>query len=141
MFQPWNFHHFYTFNQAPLISIYGLPYIGEAGVAPRGEGDLRLTMDLANSYIREINSGETIELDGESLRLTLTGHYGIGSNLELGIDVPFIIVGGGFLDHFIEDYHHAFGFPDGGREDAPDKPDTLQISKKRRHPFKYAGIR
>ena len=40
---------FYTFNQAPLISIYGLPYIGEAGVAPRGEGDLRLTMDLAAS--------------------------------------------------------------------------------------------
>ena len=110
---------FYTFNQAPLISIYGLPYIGEAGVAPRGEGDFRLTMDLANSYIREINSGETIELDGESLRLTLTGHYGIGSNLELGIDIPFIIVGGGFLDHFIEDYHQAFGFPNAGREDAP----------------------
>jgi len=111
---------FYTFNQAPLISIYGLPYIGEAGVAPRGEGDLRLTMDLANSYIRETNSGETIELDGESLRLTLTGHYGIGSNLELGIDIPYIIVGGGFLDNFIENFHHTFGFPNGGREDVPE---------------------
>ena len=112
---------FYTFNQAPLISIYGLPYIGDAHVAAKGAGDFRLTADLANSYIRETsaNASESIELDGESLRLTLSGHYGIGSQVELGIDIPFIIVGGGFLDQFLENYHHAFGFPSGGREDVP----------------------
>jgi len=113
---------FYTFNQAPLISIYGLPYIGDAQVAAKGVGDLRLTMDLANSYIRETsaNASESIVLDGESLRLTLSGHYGIGSRVELGIDVPFIIVGGGFLDNFIQDFHQTFSLPNGGREDAPD---------------------
>jgi hypothetical protein len=29
------------------------------------------------------------------------------------------MIGGGFTDHFIESYHHTFGFPNGGRELAP----------------------
>jgi hypothetical protein len=110
---------FDTRNQSPLISIYGLPSVGEASVKAKGKGDLRLTLDLANNYSTDSNARESIVLDGESTRLTLSGRYGIGHDLELGAELPFLTIGGGFLDHPIEDFHSAFGFPNGGRERAP----------------------
>jgi hypothetical protein len=110
---------FNTSNQSPLIAIYGLPSIGEARVAAKSAGSLHLTLDLANNYISENIAGERLVLDGESCRLTFSGRYGIGRNMDLGIDVPFLSAGGGFLDRAIESYHSTFGFPNGGRELAP----------------------
>lgn len=110
---------FQTQNQSPLISIYGLPSVGSARVKAKAEGTLRLTLDQANNYVNETNAAESLVLDGESTRLTVSGRYGIGHSLELGIDVPFLVAGGGFLDNFIENYHSLFGFPNGGREMAP----------------------
>lgn len=113
------FEPFYTQNQSPLISIYGLPFVGSAGIKAKSQGDLGLTLDLASNHVVKNNAQEMIVLDGEITRLTLSGRYGLGNRLELGIDVPFLIMGGGFLDNFIENYHAAFGFPNGGRELAP----------------------
>jgi len=110
---------FQTQNQSPLIAVYGLPAIGSAKVAAGSEGALRLTLDHANTYVNELNAAESLVLDGESTRLMVSGRYGIGHSLELGIDVPFLVAGGGFLDNFIENYHSTFGFPNGGRELAP----------------------
>ena len=110
---------FHTQNQSPLVSIYGLPAIGEAKVATKSEGNLRLTLDQASHYVNEVRAGESLVLDGESTRLTLSGRYGLGHRMELGIHIPFLIAGGGFLDNFLENYHSTFGFPNGGRELAP----------------------
>jgi hypothetical protein len=110
---------FFTQNQSPLTAVYGLPFVGEPKAPAAGEGSMRLTMDLANNYITGGNAREEITLDGESLRFTLSGRYGIGGRAELGVDVPFWIAGGGFLDGFIEGYHSTFGFPNAGREIAP----------------------
>jgi len=107
---------FQTKNQSPLISIYGLPSIGEAKVKAKSETTLRLTADLANNYVTVLNARENLILDGESMRVTLSGRYGIGRKAELGMEIPFLIIGGGFLDNFIESYHSTFGFPNGGRE-------------------------
>ncbi len=110
---------FYTSNQSPLIAIYGLPSIGEARVAAKSDGSLRLTLDLANNYVSDSNAKESIVLDGESCRLTFSGRYGIGRKTDVGFDIPILISGGGFLDSAIESYHSTFGFPNGGRELAP----------------------
>ena len=63
-----NVSPFYTQNQSPLTAVYGLPFIGEAKVMAGGEGSLRLTLDLANTYVTDGNAREQIVLDGESLR-------------------------------------------------------------------------
>ena len=110
---------FYTQNQNPLISIFGLPSNGQATVIGQGKSDLRLTLDLANNYTTDSNMRESIILDGESASMKLFGRYGIGSQTEVGIEIPFLIVGGGFLDGFIENFHSTFGFPNAGREFAP----------------------
>jgi hypothetical protein len=110
---------FYTQNQSPLIQIFGLPSIGEASLLGPGKTDARFIVDLANNYVDDQNPRESILLDGESTRLSLDARYGIKRDWEIGMVIPFVIQSGGFLDGFIENYHSAFGFPQGGREQAP----------------------
>jgi len=114
-----NISPFPTSNQSPLVAVYGLPFVGDAKVIGGKEKSVRLAADLASNYITNDNARENIVLDGESLRLGLSARYGIGGDIDLGIDVPFWIIGGGFLDNFIESYHSTFGFSNGRRELAP----------------------
>lgn len=110
---------FCTQNQSPLVQIYGLPSIGEASLLPTGKADVRLILDQASNYASDSNPRESILLDGESTRITLDGRYGIARGIEFGVEIPSVILGGGFLDSFIEGYHRTFGFPQGGRDQAP----------------------
>ncbi len=120
---------FATRNQSPIIQIFGLPPIGEAAILNRGKADARFTIDLANTYISDSNARESILLDGETTRFTWTGRYGMGRGFEVGLEVPYVIQGGGFLDSFVENYHNAFGFPNGGREQAPRNRLLYQYSR------------
>lgn len=110
---------FATRNQSPLVSIFGLPAAGNPKVANPGVKQFDLGVDLANNYVSATAAGENIILDGESMRISLRGRYGLGRGLEIGAEIPFLILGGGFLDDFIIKYHDAFGFPQGGRDTAP----------------------
>lgn len=110
---------FYTQNQSPLILIFGLPSIGQATVMGQGKGNLRLTLDQASNYTTDSTMHESIVIDGESTSFILSGRYGMGHQAEVGMEIPFLIVGGGFLDGVIESYHSTFGFPNAGRGYAP----------------------
>lgn len=105
-------------NQSPLISIFGLPSVGNFRIAHAGERQLLLAVDLTSNYLTDAAYGEKITLDGESLRISLRGRWGLGKGLEIGMDAPFIVLGGGFLDDFLIKYHDLFGFPQGGRDTA-----------------------
>jgi hypothetical protein len=62
------------------------------------------------------SKGETAYLvDGETLRLALTGAWGLGAGLEIDAELPLLLHTGGFIDGTIENYHDALGFGDGGR--------------------------
>jgi hypothetical protein len=106
-------------NQSPLIQIYGLPTAGNAVLLPPGRKEVGLTLDHSSNYVLEQDTREKILLDGETTRLTLGGQYGFTQRFELGIEIPYISHSGGFLDGFIIDYHNLFGFPQGGRDQAP----------------------
>jgi hypothetical protein len=110
---------FHTQNQSPVVQIYGLPSIGSAAVVPYGKAEGKIILDHASNYVNNSNSRENILLDGESTRVTLEGRYGIARGFEGGVEIPFVVLGGGFLDSFIEGYHNTFGFPRGGRDQAP----------------------
>ncbi len=110
---------FYTFNQSPLVQIHGLPAIDNADLVPVGRLETIVSVDTANNFAVDSNANESITLDGETYRFTLAARYGIAKGFELGVDIPYVAHSGGFLDGFIEDFHHFFGFPNGGRESAP----------------------
>jgi len=110
---------FHTQNQSPLVQIYGLPALGDGKVLPFHKAEGKFLVDLANHYIDDSNPQESILLDGESTRLTLEGRFGFWRDLECGLEIPFVVQSGGFLDGFIQTYHSTFGFPQGGRDLAP----------------------
>lgn len=110
---------FRTINLNPLIQIYGLPSETSSTVLAAGSSQLQLTQDIASLYSTKSTANEQILLDGELYRWTLAGRYGITDRLELGLELPVTLQGGGFLDSFIMDWHRVFGLPQGGRDSAP----------------------
>jgi hypothetical protein len=110
---------FESTNQNPLVQIYGLPGTGNAALLPQGRTEVGLNVALSSNYAVNENSREDILLDGETTRFTVAARYGLLPRLEIGVKIPYISHSGGFLDGFIESYHSAFGFPNGGREQAP----------------------
>jgi hypothetical protein len=110
---------FFTFNQSPLVQIHGLPSIDNASLVSVGRVEGIVSVDAANNFAIDSNSTESITLDGETYRFVLAARYGVAKGFECGIDIPYVVHSGGFLDGFIESFHHFFGFPNGGRESAP----------------------
>ena len=110
---------FESANESPLVRIYGLPGTGNSTLLPQGQIEVGLNFALSSNYALNDNSREDIILDGETTRFTVAARYGLLPGLELGIKIPYISHNGGFLDGFIESYHSALGFPNGGRGQAP----------------------
>jgi len=110
---------FYTFNQSPLVQIFGLPAAESATIQKPGQFWGLLSSDLASNYTFADDGREKILLDGESYRTTFVVRYGIAERFEVGADLPLVGYGGGFLDGLIEGWHDVFGLPQGGRKQAP----------------------
>ena len=110
---------FQTQNRSPVMQIFGLPSIGSATIVAFKKAEGNIILDHASNYVTDSNPRENILLDGESTRITLEVRYGIARRFEGEVEIPFVVSGGGFLDSFIEGYHDTFGFPQGGRDQAP----------------------
>lgn len=110
---------FRTFNQNPVVQIFGLPAIGDSRTLAAGRRELALVFDLASNYADNSSNNERIVIDGETYLLNMTGRFGVSDRLEVGFEAPYTFQSGGFLDSFIQNYHSTFGFPNGGREQAP----------------------
>lgn len=110
---------FQTFDQSPLVQIYGLPAPGRAKLLGRGEMEARVSLDMANNFAPSETVRERIMLDGESYRTTLALSRGFADCFELGLELPIVSQSGGFLDGFIEGWHHFFHLPNSSRADEP----------------------
>jgi hypothetical protein len=110
---------FKTTNQSPIVQVYGIPASENAILLSPGQKQFSAILDYASNYAEDANAREHIILDGETARITLDGRYGLAKGLECGVEIPYVINSGGFLDGFIIDYHDFFGFPQGGRDQAP----------------------
>jgi len=110
---------FRSTNQSPLVQIFGLPADSNATVTPSGHLSVSLTQDVASDYTVSRTAREQIVLDGESYRWTLAARYGFAERFEAGVEIPYVLYGGGFLDSFVIEWHNFFGLPQGGRDSAP----------------------
>ena len=75
----------------------------------------KVTLPILDSIASGQPSGTAFILDGESLRTVIDARVGVARRLELGIEVPFLSHGRGFLDGPIDSFHDRFHLPDGGR--------------------------
>lgn len=110
---------FGSFNQSPLVQIYGIPHDTGADIVPPGTFRIGLNLDLSSNYTVNSSVQEQVSFDGETCRLAFAARYGIARRVEVGVEIPYIIQGGGFLDGFIVDWHTTFGLPQGGRNTSP----------------------
>jgi len=110
---------FDSINQSPLVSIYGLPGAGNFLLLAPGRTEVGMNVALSSNYAVDKNLREQITIDGETTRFTFAARHGLLPRLEVGVAIPYIIHGGGFLDGFIESFHSAFGFSQGGRDQTP----------------------
>lgn len=110
---------FYSFNQSPLLQIYGLPALGESRVIGPDESTLAMHLQIANQFTGATIGSETLSMDGETRRLTLHWRQGLPGNREWGFELPYVTHNGGFLDMSIEEFHDIFGMQQNGRTDLP----------------------
>lgn len=108
-----------TANRSPVIQVYGLPAASSAHLSSAGHFRASLMAEVSSNFVSDSNSNETILLDGESYRSTVTWHYGLSENWQLSASLPYISHQAGGLDSFIEDFHSTFGLPNGNRQRFP----------------------
>ena len=58
--------------------------------------------------------------DGETTRAHVRVDFGVGSRVQLGLEVPVISHGSGFLDSIIGTTHDSFGLPGNDRDERPE---------------------
>lgn len=114
------FEPFSTSNLNPFVQLYGIPATRSAHQAADGAFAWQLQTEVANNFTDNAGDNETIVIDGETWKTTLSLRYGITDRWEVALDVPYMRHDGGSLDSFIEDWHGWFGLPNGGREDVLD---------------------
>lgn len=113
-------------ERSPLVQRFNLPGMRGGQLLSASQAQWRLGVDAANNYVRDSAGGETLVFDGESQRYEFGVRYGLGSEWEVGIMLPWMSYRGGVLDSFINRWHSAFGLPDHDRANYPS--DKLQFS-------------
>ena len=106
-------------------------HMDPAGAEPLPAAEARVRVDAAYSsyFIDGFGSGNSFIMDGELLRTGIKTGIGLGYNLGLHFELAMAYTSGGFLDSFLIDYHDFFGFPDGGRENAPNNRWLVQARR------------
>lgn len=93
-----------------------------------GTTDVAWDSAYSSIYFKDKNGpDESVMLDGELWTNVVRTRHGIGERSDIEFEVGVLRAGGGFLDPFVNDWHDAFGFPDGGRNDAKDNSYEMQI--------------
>jgi len=94
-----------------FVRVNASPLSGEC--TRRGQFLLNTSLTWNNRWAFK---GDKYLVDGEFLHVSLTGTYGVTDWLQLRLEVPFGVRGGGFLDGAIMGFHDAFGYAQAGRD-------------------------
>lgn len=107
-------------TQNPLYLLFYGEIMESAHTLPAQMRQITADVTFTNLFERRVKAtGIGLDLDMELWRGVTMARYGFSDFLELGLEIPFQGMGGGFLDAFIQNYHNAFGFPNAGRDLVP----------------------
>lgn len=98
-----------------LLGFLAMPLESPQTLAPN-RYDVSFQTTFSNIFEYDQTGQTQTYLDMEIWRLALNFGYGLTKSLDVNITLPLISQSGGFLDGFIQGYHKAFGFPNGGRD-------------------------
>lgn len=92
-------------NQYPPFMLFMDLYPDGANTAPKGHVKCSFNMEYSNIYQIQAWDGWHAEADMEALRVSLDVVYGLWDDLDVGVEIPFVYLLGGFLDHTTEEVH------------------------------------
>jgi hypothetical protein len=93
------------------------------------ESSMSYSLSHSSTYTVQTSGDWVIDLDMEITELNFRYKRIIKDAFEFDIDIPVLIIGGGFMDGFLEDYHSMFGFPDYGRNRRPDNEFLYEVRR------------
>jgi hypothetical protein len=99
----------------PLLTGFSLP----AGLPTQTITSFSLSGETGNVSLDQSGGNEHLQLDAQVTQWTLRYTRPLHDRMQLQISMPWVELGGGRLDHFIESWHHTFGLPNGNRGDWP----------------------
>ena len=105
-------------NTGPIAGIFGLPR-PQGGSVATGHVQWSVGADYGNTFSESRRGADVATLDGETMVTFLTLRGPLARSWEWGVEVPYVDHRPSHLDGFIDDFHDAFGFPDGGRSRVP----------------------
>lgn len=106
-----------THDLNPLTLVYGLPLVSPARLPE--STSLTVSYNVSNTINTESEGNEQLFIDGETTELNFIFFYPLSDKTQLRIRLPVMSHDAGTLDGFINDFHQAFGFPEGDRPDYP----------------------
>jgi len=125
-------------SQSPFQSL-------RIGLVPRtpstlGEGQAEIHWNEAYSNVFIKKEGEYL-LQFDLLQSSLGVSYGVTDTFEVDLEFDDKSRFGGFMDQFIQHFHHAFGLPNQLRNTEPDNAFAIQFPANQNHPAVDLGNR
>jgi Protein of unknown function (DUF3187) len=114
-------------DQNPLLMSLGLPRPMPSAMP--SSWALAADFHWGSSALIQSNGGEDLIVDAETRETRLTLRRAVGERFALQASVPYRYVGPGSLDGFIDDWHDAFGLPEGSRPLMPQDRLTLAYAR------------
>jgi len=112
-------------NLFPIFLHADQPYLEKAGM----ESAMSYSLSHSSTYTVQASGKWDIYLDMEITALNFRYKRIIKDVVEFDMDVPVLIIGGGFMDGILADYHSAFGFPDYGRSARPNNDFLCEVRR------------
>jgi hypothetical protein len=116
-------------DQNPLLSGFGLPAPLPSRLDAGQPWSLATNFSWANSAIAQSSARETLIIDAETRELRLTAQHVFTNGYALRVHLPYRTTSAGSLDSFIDDWHDAFGLPEGARRSF--RKDSLRLQYRR----------
>lgn len=107
-------------NMHPTNAIFLTPVPERASLLGNGRRSFSFKLDMANSMIRELDSGIIASFDFEEYQFSGEYRQGTGQG-EFMVTVPIRYRSAGTFDGLITDWHKFFGLPRGLRDDYPNQ--------------------
>ncbi|MGI9223153.1 MAG: DUF3187 family protein [Woeseiaceae bacterium] len=85
-------------------------------LVPKGRNAFSMHAITSSHSTNDDTGTEALTLDGETTRAEFRYRYGLSERLEVGLRLPYVWHESGSLDSLIENWHHTFGMPSGGRD-------------------------
>jgi hypothetical protein len=95
-------------NQAPIQLLFLQASPDKAECLPKGRGSLTLNTTITNTLVSEKGGNYEGVVDIEMIRASLDLKYGIFTDFEMGISLPFVYSYSGIMDHVILDVEEFF---------------------------------